>query len=49
MAFYGRAPLTIAIYPFGEKWTKGKLELTVLDVGQGRFAFCRVSWRQKLC
>src|SRR6266446_3379583 len=27
--------LTIAIYPFGEKWTKGRLELTVLDVGQG--------------
>jgi competence protein ComEC len=27
--------LTIAIYPFGERWTKGKLELTVLDVGQG--------------
>jgi competence protein ComEC len=27
--------LTIAIYPFGEKWTKGRLELTALDVGQG--------------
>ena len=27
--------LTIAIYPFGERWTKGSLELTVLDVGQG--------------
>jgi competence protein ComEC len=27
--------LTIAIYPFGEKWTKGSLELTALDVGQG--------------
>jgi competence protein ComEC len=27
--------LTIAICPFGEKWAKGKLELTVLDVGQG--------------
>ena len=27
--------VTIAIYPFGEKWTKGRLELTVLDVGQG--------------
>jgi len=34
MAFMACA-LTIAIYPFGEKWTKGKLELTVLDVGQG--------------
>jgi competence protein ComEC len=27
--------LTMAIYPFGERWTKGRLELTVLDVGQG--------------
>jgi len=27
--------LTIAIYPFGERLTKGKLELTALDVGQG--------------
>ena len=27
--------LTIAICPFGERLTKGKLELTVLDVGQG--------------
>jgi len=34
MAFTACA-LTIAIYPFGEKWSKGKLELTVLDVGQG--------------
>jgi competence protein ComEC len=31
--------LTIAICPFGEKWTKGKLELTVLDVGQGDSLF----------
>jgi len=31
--------LTIAIYPFGERWTKGKLELTVLDVGQGDSLF----------
>ena len=31
--------LTIAIYPFGEKRTKGKLELTVLDVGQGDSLF----------
>jgi competence protein ComEC len=31
--------ITIAIYPFGEKWTKGKLELTVLDVGQGDSLF----------
>jgi competence protein ComEC len=27
--------LTIAIYPFGKKWAKGQLEMTVLDVGQG--------------
>ena len=27
--------LTNAIYPFGEKWTRGSLEMTVLDVGQG--------------
>jgi len=31
--------LTIAIYPFGEKWTKDRLELTVLDVGQGDSLF----------
>ena len=31
--------LTIAIYPFGEKWSEGKLELTVLDVGQGDSLF----------
>jgi competence protein ComEC len=31
--------LTIATYPFGEIWTKGKLELTVLDVGQGDSLF----------
>jgi competence protein ComEC len=31
--------LTIAIYPFGEEWTKGKLELTILDVGQGDSLF----------
>jgi competence protein ComEC len=31
--------LTIASYPFGEKWTKGRLELTVLDVGQGDSLF----------
>src|SRR6266481_742243 len=37
-AFTTRA-LTIAIYPFGERWTKGKLELTVLDVGQGDSLF----------
>src|SRR5882757_2216894 len=38
MAFMACA-LTIAIYPFGKKWTEGKLELTVLDVGQGDSLF----------
>jgi competence protein ComEC len=32
---FAASALTIAVYPFGEKWTKGSLELTVLDVGQG--------------
>jgi competence protein ComEC len=31
--------LTIAIFPFRQEWTKGKLELTVLDVGQGDSLF----------
>jgi len=31
--------LIIAAYPFGEKRTKGKLEVTVLDVGQGDSLF----------
>jgi competence protein ComEC len=31
--------LATAIYPFGERWTKGTLELTVLDVGQGDSLF----------
>lgn len=31
--------LTIAIYPFGEKQAKGKLEVTALDVGQGDSLF----------
>ena len=34
-AVFVASALTIATYPFGEKWTKGSLELTVLDVGQG--------------
>ena len=32
--FAGSA-LVMAIYPFGSHWTRGRLELTVLDVGQG--------------
>jgi competence protein ComEC len=31
--------LTIAIYPFAPRWSEGKLELTVLDVGQGDSLF----------
>jgi len=31
--------LTIAIYPFSPKWVKGRLELSVLDVGQGDSLF----------
>lgn len=31
--------LTMAVYPFGAKWTRGSLELTVLDVGQGDSLF----------
>jgi competence protein ComEC len=27
--------IAIAIYPFAPRWSKGKLEMTVLDVGQG--------------
>jgi competence protein ComEC len=36
---FAASAITIAIYPFGEKWTKGSLELTVLDVGQGDSLF----------
>ena len=36
---FAASALTIAIYPFGKKWTKGSLELTVLDVGQGDSLF----------
>jgi competence protein ComEC len=34
IVFLGCA-LVMAMYPFGATWTRGKLELTVLDVGQG--------------
>ena len=36
---FAASTLAIAIYPFGEKWTQGNLELTVLDVGQGDSLF----------
>ena len=35
----GAGALTIALFPFGPKWSKGKLEVTVLDVGQGDSLF----------
>ncbi len=38
-ATFTACALTITVYPFGEKWTKGRLELTVLDVGQGDSLF----------
>lgn len=31
--------LAVASYPFGSRWARGKLELTVLDVGQGDSLF----------
>jgi competence protein ComEC len=31
--------LIIAVYPFGSQWATGKLEVTVLDVGQGDSLF----------
>jgi competence protein ComEC len=31
--------LAVAIYPFGSKWTVGKLEVAILDVGQGDSLF----------
>ena len=35
----GLCALVIAIYPFAPRWSRGKLELTVLDVGQGDSLF----------
>jgi competence protein ComEC len=32
---FALSALTIAIFPFAPRWSAGKLELTVLDVGQG--------------
>jgi competence protein ComEC len=33
------ACVVIAIYPFGARWNRGELELTILDVGQGDALF----------
>jgi competence protein ComEC len=35
----GLSAIAIAIYPFAPRWSRGKLELTVLDVGQGDSLF----------
>lgn len=35
----GMCSLTIAVFPFSPKWSAGKLEVTVLDVGQGDSLF----------
>ena len=40
--------LTIAVYPFGQKWMKGRLELTVLDVGQGGRKNSVNRWRRSV-
>ena len=31
--------LAVAVFPFGAQWSKGKLEVTILDVGQGDSLF----------
>src|SRR5258705_512024 len=31
--------VAVAVFPFGAQWSKGKLEVTVLDVGQGDSLF----------
>lgn len=38
-AILALSALAIAIYPFPPRWARGKLELTVLDVGQGDALF----------
>jgi len=35
LAAWGACALAVAVFPFGSQWFKGKLEVTVLDVGQG--------------
>ena len=37
--FVGASALAIALFPFGTRWTAGKLEVTILDVGQGDSLF----------
>ena len=34
-AAWATCALAVAVFPFGSRWSKGKLEVTILDVGQG--------------
>ena len=38
-AVLGLSALTIALFPFSPRWSAGRLEMTVLDVGQGDSLF----------
>jgi competence protein ComEC len=38
-AAWTASALAVAIFPFGPQWMKGKLEVTILDVGQGDSLF----------
>ena len=39
LAAWAGCALAVAVFPFGSKWSKGQLEVTVLDVGQGDSLF----------
>jgi len=39
LAAWAGCGLAVAVFPFGSKWSKGQLEVTVLDVGQGDSLF----------
>ncbi len=38
-AAWAACALAVAVFPFGSQWSKGKLEVTILDVGQGDSLF----------
>ncbi len=38
-AAWATCVLSVAVFPFGSQWSKGKLEVTILDVGQGDSLF----------
>ncbi len=38
-AAWATCALAVAVFPFGSRWSKGKLEVTILDVGQGDSLF----------